>query len=182
MSQGTTADSGTASSGPAGRDVRDPPSDRNDGRTRNEEVTIAGDGGGVAIDLRAADRGFDLVERRCEYTCASGDRFAGRWRGIRVIDLVEDALEPDATHLLVEASDGFRVCVSIAAALDGILATERLDGVDEGLPRLIAPSIDGTRTAKRIVRIEGRRLRPGEDPEDLERIEPTPAEGVTDHD
>jgi DMSO/TMAO reductase YedYZ molybdopterin-dependent catalytic subunit len=146
-------------------------------------VTLAGDGdGGVAIDLQSLDREFALVERRCEYVCASGDRFSGRWRGVRVVDLVEDALEPDATHLLVEAGGGFRVCVSIAAALDGILATERLDGADEGLPRLIAPSIDGTRTVKRIVRIEGRRLRPGEDPEDLERIEPTPAEEATDHD
>jgi hypothetical protein len=146
-------------------------------------VTIDGGGdGGVTIDLGTADRGFDLVERRCEYVCASGDRFEGRWRGIRIIDLSEDALEPDATHLLVEASDGFRVCVPVAAALDGILATERLDGVDDGLPRLIAPSIDGTRTVKRIVWIESRRLRPGEEPEDLERIESTPAEEATDHD
>jgi DMSO/TMAO reductase YedYZ molybdopterin-dependent catalytic subunit len=139
--------------------------------------TIRGD---VLIDLRSARTEFDLTERRCEYVCASGDRFGGRWRGISLSELVaESEIAPDSTHLLVESDDGFRVCVEILDLLDGILATERLDSSDE-LSRLIAPAIDGTRTIKRVARIEGRRLASEDDPEDLERIVPPSKEGVDD--
>jgi DMSO/TMAO reductase YedYZ molybdopterin-dependent catalytic subunit len=128
--------------------------------------------GDVTIDLRGARTEFDLTERRCEYVCASGNRFGGRWRGISLSELIAGSeIRDETTHLLVESDDGFRVCVAIFDLLDGILATERLDSSDE-LPRLIAPAIDGTRTIKRVARIEGRRLDPEDDSEDLERIVP----------
>lgn len=133
-------------------------------------------GGDVSVPVPRAGRRFDLEERSCEYVCASGERFGGRWSGIPIPELLERGeIDPDTTHLLVEAVDGFRACVPIKRALDGIVAIERLDGPDE-LPRLIAPSIDGTRTVQRIIRIEGRRLDPGIDREDLERIDLTPSE------
>ncbi len=137
-------------------------------------------GGDVSIDLRSARTGFDLTERRCEYVCVSGDRFGGRWRGISLSELVATSeIAPDSTHLLVESDDEFRVCIASLDLLDGILATERLDSSDE-LPRLIAPAIDGTRTIKRVSRIEGRRLEPEDDSEEFERIVPQSKEEAND--
>lgn len=165
MSHQTTADSGVLSPELATGDDRNPNS-----------PTV----GAHTADLRESDRPFDLEERRCEYVCASGDRFGGRWRGIPIPELIATSeIDPDATHLLVESDDGFRVCVAISDALGGILALERLDGTDE-LPRLIAPRIDGTRTIKRVRRIEGRRLAPEDDREDIERITISDSEGSDD--
>ncbi|MEM4782336.1 MAG: hypothetical protein QXG03_12365 [Halalkalicoccus sp.] len=162
MSRQTIAGTATRSAGPSSDRALDPP-------------RIGGD---VAIDLRAGER-FDREERRCEYVCESGERFGGRWRGVPIAELLDDGeFDPDATHLLVEAVDGFRVCVPVGRALDGILATERLDGPDD-LPRLIAPSIDASRTIRRVARIEGRQLASGTDREELERLDPT-AEVIAD--
>lgn len=137
-----------------------------------QRTTIEGD---VDVDLRDAAATFDLVERRCRTRCSSGDRFEGSWRGIPLADLLT-GIDPDSTHLLVEAEDGFRACIDIAAALDGVVALERLDdrtddGPD-GLPRLVVPGCLGTRMVKRVARIETRRLDPDADPEEFERLDP----------
>lgn len=139
-----------------------------DVRRRVEGATVRGD---VATDLeRAVDR-FDLEAVDCSTQCASGDPFEGRWRGVPVVDLLSGA-DPDATHLLVEAEDGFRACVPLSDAVRGILAVERLDRPGDGFPRLVVPSILGTRMVKDVARIETRQLSPEEDPADIERIDP----------
>lgn len=129
---------------------------------------VAGDAGG---DLRAlAERhGLDTLDH--ETACSSGEPIEGRWRGVPLSALL-DAADPEATHLVVEAADGFRVCVPVADALFGILAVERLDAPDEGLPRLVVPSVDGPRMAKHVRRLDTERLPPGTEPETLERLAP----------
>lgn len=128
-------------------------------------------GGDVDLDLANATDRFEFVEIACEKTCSSGEGFAGRYRGIGLADLF-DAFDPDTTHLLVESADGFRVCVSIRDASDGVLALERLDtraGPDE-LPRLVSPSLSATRFVRNVATIEGRRLSSSIDPGTLERL------------
>ena len=128
-------------------------------------------GGDVDIDLGGAIEAFELVELPCETRCGSGDRIGGHWRGIELVELL-DGLDADATHLLVESEDGFRACVPIADAVEGILAVDRLDTdfFPEGLPRLVAPSLSGTRLVRRVASIEGKRLSPSEDPEAFEDL------------
>lgn len=131
--------------------------------------------GDVDIDLRRVIDEYRLIERQCVIRCASGDRFSGRWRGIAFPDLLTE-IEPTATHLIVTADDGFRACISIRDAMDGILAVERLDAESSGLPRAIVPTITGTRMVKRVVRLEGHSLSPAEDPRARERLEPSGTE------
>ena len=98
------------------------------------------------------------VTRSCRYRCASGERFAGKWRGVRIGGLVEAApdeqLPPETTHLRAVSADGYCVPVAILDALDAVVATERLDGEPEGLPRLVGEGLDGPWTARDLVRLE----------------------------
>jgi len=128
-------------------------------------------GGDVDIDLAAAIEAHDLVELPCETVCGTGDPIEGHWRGIELVELLDD-VDDDATHLLVESEDGFRVCVPVVDVLDGILAVDRLDTdfFPEGLPRLVAPSLSGTRLVRRVATIEGERLPPSADPESYEDL------------
>lgn len=127
-------------------------------------------GGAVEGDLRDLIDRFGLVERDCDTRCSSGDPFRGRWRGVPLSDVLVD-VDPTATHLLVEAEDGFRVCVDVADAIDGILAIRRLD-VDSsnGLPRFVVPGLKGTRMVKNVARIESRYLEGTDDPHELEAL------------
>ncbi|WP_049926578.1 hypothetical protein [Natronomonas moolapensis] len=77
-------------------------------------------------------------------------------------------IDADATHLPVESTDGFRVCVPVAAAIEGVLAVDRV-GTDV-FPRLVAPSLSGTRFVRRVATIGGRRLAPSADPADHEDL------------
>lgn len=135
-----------------------------------ERTTIAGD---IALDIEAAADRLPLVERTCRTQCGSGEAFEGRWRGIPLGELLTSA-DPATTHLLVEAADGFRVCIDVTDAVDGIVAIERLDEPTrrEGLPRLVVPGLLGTKMVKGVDRIETRRLKPDTDPEELERLDP----------
>jgi DMSO/TMAO reductase YedYZ molybdopterin-dependent catalytic subunit len=135
---------------------------------RLERTRIGGD---VDIDLREAIERFDVVDFPCETRCGSGDPIAGHWRGIELAALLGD-IDAGATHLLVESTDGFRVCVPVAAAIEGILAVDRVDTdvFPRGLPRLVAPSLSGTRFVRRVATIEGRRLPPSADPADHEDL------------
>lgn len=142
-----------------------------DGRSRREHLahtTISGD---LAIDLLEATTRVDCVDLECSIDCASGRSETARWRGLPIGDLLSRTdLDADATHLLVEGADGFRVCVPLTTVVDGILALERLDDSSDRLPRFVAPSLDGTRMVTRVTRIDAKRLSPGTDPSRLERF------------
>lgn len=109
---------------------------------------------------------FDLRTERLDVVCASGDRETGTWRGVAVAALLDRAgPAPGATHLVVAGGDGYRVCVPLPAALDALLAVDRLDAPDtDALPRLLGRGVDGTRSVKRVRRLETVALGPGEDP------------------
>jgi DMSO/TMAO reductase YedYZ molybdopterin-dependent catalytic subunit len=127
--------------------------------------------GGSEIDLEAAaDRhGLRTVTHRTE--CGSGDPIGGRWRGVGLVEVLA-GIDDESTHAAVESGDGFRICVPVADLIDGILAVERLDEpAEEGaLPRLVSPSLSGTRLIKGVGEIEGKRLSPAEDPAAFEEL------------
>jgi len=107
---------------------------------------------------------FELRTASHDVVCSSGDRNAGVWRGVDVGALLERAAPADgATHLVVTGADDYRVCVPLTAALGGLLAVERLDEADASLPRFLAPTVSGTRSVKRVRRLEPVALAPGED-------------------
>lgn len=138
--------------------------------------TIEGD---IAVDLREAIDRFGLVDRPCRTRCSTGDRFEGHWRGVSVADLLLDA-DPTTTHVVAESADGFRACIDVLDAMDGIVAVERLDvdatgDGENGLPRLVVPGCLGTRMVKRVTRLETRQLDSTADPEELERLDPESA-------
>lgn len=130
-------------------------------------------GGDIEIDLRDAIDQYELVERECQTQCGTGEAIEGRWRGIELVDLL-DGIDASATHLLVESEDGFRVCIPLVDVLDGIVAVERLDSESspEALPRLIAPSLTGTRLVRQVASIEGEQLSPAADPGEYEHLSP----------
>lgn len=111
--------------------------------------------------------------RECRYLCASGRRWGGRWRGVPLSAVVERVgVDPDATHVVARGRTGHAACLPLAAALDGLLAVER-DGsplAPTRRPRLVAPGVDAARTVKGVRALDFRRLAPGEDPEDHERL------------
>jgi DMSO/TMAO reductase YedYZ molybdopterin-dependent catalytic subunit len=124
---------------------------------------------------RAALRDLPRAERRCTVVCATGDRHTARWAGVPVTELLADAGAPPATtHVRLESRDGYRVCVPIRDALDGIVADTK-----EGAPlaeradyrtRFIAPGTDGERLVKGLRRLEALTLAPDEDPDRLENV------------
>lgn len=120
---------------------------------------------------------FALRSEQHTIDCASGDRETGEWRGVRVGALIERAgPADDATHLLVTGADDYRVCVPLTAAHDALIAVERLDTVDDGLPRFMGSAVGGTRSVKRVRRVETVALAPGEaetEYEELTAAEPT---------
>jgi len=120
-------------------------------------------------------RELPRAERRCTVVCATGDRHTARWTGVPVTELLADAGEPPATtHVRLESRDGYRVCVPIRDALDGIVADTK-----EGAPlaeradyrtRFVAPGVDGERLVKGLRRLEALALAPDEDPDRLENV------------
>lgn len=113
----------------------------------------------------------DIEERSVEFTCSSGEHYDGTWRGFPIANLFEETAEDDVTHLVFVAVDGYRVCLPVTSVLDAIVATERVDATPEGLPRLIGPSISGTRTIKDIHLVQLKRLGPEEDPSRYESLQ-----------
>lgn len=116
-------------------------------------------------------------EQELEIVCASGDRYTDTWRGVSVLDLLELASVPlETTHLLVESTDGYRVCVAIEPTLEGLLAFERngkpLAAVADYETRFVSTGVDGPKTVKDVDRIETKALAPGEDPESYEELWP----------
>ena len=112
---------------------------------------------------------FERVTQEHQFTCATGDQFGDRWRGVPVSELLETvSLPAETTHLLVEAVDGFRACVPIRDALDGLLAIADSDGLFDSAPRFVSTGVDGTQTVKRVTRLEPVALEPGEAPDTYE--------------
>lgn len=114
--------------------------------------------------------------REIEIVCDSGDRHTDRWQGVPVLALLDRASVPDeTTHLLVESADGYRVCVDVEAALEGLVAFARngdpLDAVADHESRFVSSGTAGPRTAKDVRRIETRSLSPGEDPNSYEQLD-----------
>ncbi|WP_281195074.1 molybdopterin-dependent oxidoreductase [Halorubrum sp. F4] len=114
---------------------------------------------------------LETIERAVEIRCATGDWWTADWRGTPVAALVEEAeFPPETTHLIFETTDGYRACLDVHTALDGLLAVA-IDGEPLGAaerPRLVCPGIEGIRTVKRVSEIVPATLSRGEDPEDLE--------------
>ncbi|WP_265107934.1 molybdopterin-dependent oxidoreductase [Halosolutus halophilus] len=116
-----------------------------------------------------------IRSREIEIVCDSGDRYTDRWQGVPVLDLLERASVPaETTHLLVESTDGYRVCVDVEAALAGLVAIARngipLAAAAEYESRFVSDATRGPRTVKDVRRIETRSLSPGEDPDAYERL------------
>lgn len=115
----------------------------------------------------------ETVEQTIAISCASGTRSPGVWRGTPVLALVgAGAVPPETTHLVFATEDGYRACLDVRTALEGMLAVERdgvrLDAVDR--PRLVCPSIDGARTVKGVSRVVPVTLPPATRPEDYEAL------------
>ena len=138
-------------------------------------IRIVADGTTTVDGATLAD--LPTVERDLTVVCASGDLEPGTWRGVAMLDLLELAtVPPETTHLLVEAADGYRVCVPIEAALEGVLAFAR-DGEPFAAAgghesRFVASGVKGPRTVKNVARLETVALSPGEDPESYEELWP----------
>lgn len=129
-------------------------------------------------EYRPADlRRLERVERTGVIECASGERSTARFTGVtvpRLLDAVD--ADPETTHLRLEARDGYRVCVPIRDALDGLVAYAQ-DGrplaVDSPYrTRFVAPGVDGERLVKGLARVEALGLDADVDPDSLENIAP----------
>ncbi|WP_134670944.1 molybdopterin-dependent oxidoreductase [Halorussus marinus] len=143
-----------------------------DDASGTESVTVIGDAAvSVPSDPRRVGDDTRVATREWSFRCASGDEIAGPWSGIALDELLAAADPPDATtHLAVEGEDGYRACVPIADALDGLLAYRRAGAACGGAPRFLAPGVSGVRTVKRVARIEALELPAGADPEDREAL------------
>lgn len=142
---------------------------RTDTEPAGESVTVVGERT-VSVPV-GGDRGPATETADWTFRCASGDEISGPWTGLEVADLLARAAAPaNTTHLAVESADGYRACVPVATALDGLLAVERDGGGCEGAPRFVAPGVDGPRTVKRVVRLAPLALPPDADPADREEL------------
>jgi DMSO/TMAO reductase YedYZ molybdopterin-dependent catalytic subunit len=143
-------------------------SDTNDPQA-NRAVEIRGERT-VSIPAIGPPATYSTVDRSVTFDCASGEQTTGRWWGIPVADLIEEAEIPDdTTHLLVEGNDGHTACVAVLKALDGVLAFAK-NGDRFDRPRFVAPGIRGARCVHDVRRIEGVALEPGADRESYETI------------
>jgi len=152
-----------------------------------DERTGAGTGpeAGTVTVGGASERAFDAetlagmatVERQYTIVCASGNRTMSRWTGVSVPDLLEAVDVPSGTtHLRLTGRDGYRVCVPIRDALDGLVAYARdgrlLAATEPYALRFLAAGTDGARLVRGLRRVEPLELAAGEDPDRLENVSP----------
>ncbi len=132
--------------------------------TTEPHVTVDGDDAvRVPVPL-PEDHGYETAAIEETFRCSTGAPIPGEWTGVSVGDLLLAADAPaETTHIKAEGADGFRVCVPIGAALDGVLTFG--DGQTAEDPRFEALGISGTRTAKGVRRVTPLALDPGEYPE-----------------
>ncbi|WP_254766574.1 molybdopterin-dependent oxidoreductase [Salinilacihabitans rarus] len=138
-----------------------------------EPITVVGADRVAVTDEDLAS--LPTVTRTVDVDCATGSSHVAAWTGVPVAALLDLADPPgETTHLAVEAGDGYRVCVDVLAALDGVLAL-----VHDGVPiadtesyatRFVAPDVSGTRSAKGVARMETLVLSPSDDPEAFETV------------
>lgn len=113
----------------------------------------AGDRANLLTRIGAVREQRGTVEASCRYQCHSGGTFSGRWRGVRLADLLAD-VDPETTHVRAVSADGYYAPISVGEALDAVVATERLDGDAAGLPRIVGESLDSSQTVRDLERIE----------------------------
>ena len=104
------------------------------------------------------------VEVSCRSQCHSGGTFSGRWRGVRLADLLAD-VDPETTHVRAVSADGYYAPISVVEALDAVVATERLDADPGGLPRIVGGPLDSSQTVQALERIEPIAIPADGDPE-----------------
>lgn len=124
-------------------------------------------------DLDRARREHGSATVSCRFRCASDGAFGGRWRGVRIRDLIE-RMPPETTHVRVWSVDAYHATVPLVDAFDAVIATERVDGPPNGVPRFVGEGLDSTETVRDVARIDAVVLPPGADPE------PPPVETVPD--
>ncbi len=112
--------------------------------------------------------------REFSFRCSSGKQTAGVWTGIPLETLLGAVSAPPATtHLHVVGADEHAALVPIVAALDGILALQRVDQNPEQrakqadssqnrneIPRVLAPGADSSHMVKQVRSIVGVSLPP----------------------
>ncbi|WP_229113385.1 hypothetical protein [Halapricum desulfuricans] len=140
-------------------------------------VTVAGDSEVTLADAPATRERFPWQTRSFTINCHSGREIEGRWSGVPIAPVAEAAqFPPEATHLLMTADDGYRVCIDAWFGLEGFVGfvCEALT-VEGGeayalreTPRFLAPEIDSSRTIRNLSAIEAIELQPGEDARDYE--------------
>ena len=132
--------------------------------TTEPHVTVDGDDAvRVPVPL-PEDHEYETIAIEETFRCSTGTLIPGEWTGVSVGDLLLAADAPvETTHIQVEGADGFRVCVPIGAALDGVLTFGDGETVED--PRFAAPEISGTRTVKGVRQVTPLTLDPGENPE-----------------
>jgi hypothetical protein len=133
-----------------------------------DDVRVGRDGDTLSELLE--DPGVGTVERRLGYDCLSGDHVDATWRGVPVGDLL-DAVDPpgETTHVVVESTDGYRGCVGVGVAVEGMIALER-DGHTLDGARFLAPGVEGPRAVKQVVSLDPVSLDPGEDRAEYETV------------
>jgi DMSO/TMAO reductase YedYZ molybdopterin-dependent catalytic subunit len=131
------------------------------------DVRIRGaDERSLAAVLESPD--VSTVDQSVSYDCLSEGRRNADWWGVPVADLVDAVDVPEeTTHLVVESRDGYRSCVSVDVALEGLLALER-DGASLQHPRFLAPGIEGPRAVKDVAALTPVSLDPEEDRSEYE--------------
>ncbi|WP_435345879.1 molybdopterin-dependent oxidoreductase [Haloarchaeobius sp. HRN-SO-5] len=135
-----------------------------------------GEEGSLAALLDSPD--VRTVDRTLGYECLTGGQVDATWRGVPVADLVDAVgLPGETTHLVVESRDGYRSCVEVRVAVEGLLAFER-DGDRLDGPRFLAPAIEGPRAVKDVVALRPVSLDPDEDRAAYEGTGDDGADGV----
>jgi hypothetical protein len=135
-------------------------------------VTVVGEGVAVVPLTTADDADDSLISVEMGFSCDTGTSASGVWHGHSLASLVDAVTMPeDTTHLVLRATDGFQVCVPIATALGGVVATT-LDGdpIDDAHTRFVAPGLDSTRCIRDVAVVEAVHLDPGEDRLEYESI------------
>jgi len=131
-------------------------------------VTIHGETP-VSVGEVAARERFGWTVDSFRIQCHSGRVREGRWGGPSVPRLLDAAdAPPETTHLVIAARDGYRACVTLQDALDGLLALdceerrvvqapedgeEGPDGEPPTLPRFLA-DVDPARTVQGVTAID----------------------------
>lgn len=129
-------------------------------------------GSAVSISEIDFDR-LETIERAVEIRCATGDWWTANWRGTPVSAVVDRVtVPPETTHLVFETADGYRACLDVHTALDGVLAGaidgKPLDAAER--PRLVCPGIEGIRSVKGVSAVVPVSLSRKDDPEELEAL------------